>query len=62
MQKAEPLYKRVLASREKAVGRDQPSVATTFENFAALLRATDRSDDAEKLEARAAATRARQAE
>ncbi len=33
---AEPLHKRALAIREKALGPDHPSVATSFNNLAAL--------------------------
>ena len=59
---AEPLYRRALAKWEKALGPEHPKVATSLENSAALLRATDRADEAEKLEVRAAAIRAKQAE
>ncbi|VAX36257.1 hypothetical protein MNBD_PLANCTO03-1689, partial [hydrothermal vent metagenome] len=55
---AEPLYTRALAILEKALGLNHPNVATTLENMAVLFRATDRDDEAEKLEARAAAIRA----
>ncbi len=55
--KAEPLYRRSLAIREKALGPDHPDVATSLENYALLLRATARQAEAEKLEQRAAAIR-----
>jgi tetratricopeptide (TPR) repeat protein len=55
--KAELLYKRSLAIREKALGPDHPHVATSLENYAKLLRATKRQAEAEKLEERAAAIR-----
>jgi hypothetical protein len=56
--KAEPLHKRALAIREKALGPDHPSVATSLENLAELYRATKRNTEAEVLEARAAKIRA----
>jgi tetratricopeptide (TPR) repeat protein len=52
--KAEPLYKRSLAIREKALGPDHPDVANSLVNLAALYRATKRSTEAEALEMRAA--------
>jgi tetratricopeptide (TPR) repeat protein len=54
---AEPLYKRSLAIREKALGPDHPDVAVSLENLAALYRATKREKEAEKLEQRAATIR-----
>ena len=38
----EPLYKRALAIREKALGPDHPDVATSLDNLAALYRAQSR--------------------
>jgi tetratricopeptide (TPR) repeat protein len=35
--KAEPLFKRTLAIWEKALGSEHPHVATSLENYAALL-------------------------
>ena len=58
---AEPLYKRALAIREKALGPEHPKVAKALLNYAVLLRATGRSDEAAKLEARAKAIRAKHA-
>jgi tetratricopeptide (TPR) repeat protein len=55
---AEPLYRRALAIREKALGPEHPSVATTLANYAALLRKLDRTAEAETKEARAKAIRA----
>ena len=52
--KAEPLYKRSLAIWEKARGPDHPDVATSLENLAALYRVTRQSEEAKKLEQRAA--------
>ena len=59
---AEPFYKRALAIKEKALGPAHPHVATSLENYAALLHKTGRDDEAVKLEARAKAIRARHAE
>jgi len=56
--KAEPLYRRSLAIREKALGPNHPDVATSLENLAALYRATGRSSEAQALERRAAQIRA----
>ena len=55
---AEPLYQRSLAIREKALGPDHPNVATSLENYAALLRKLDRTAEAETMEVRAKAIRA----
>ncbi len=57
--KAEPLYKRSRAIREKTLGPEHPGVATSLENYAALLRQTARADEAERMEARAKAIRAK---
>ena len=56
---AEPLYKRALTIRMKTLGREHPNVATSLENYAALLRLTARADEAERMEARAKAIRAK---
>ncbi len=56
---AEPLYQRALAIVEKALGPEHPHVATSLENYAALLRQTARADEAERMEARAKAIRAK---
>ena len=58
---AQPLYKRALAIREKALGPEHPDVAQSLENYSALLRKTGRSDEAAILEARAKAIRAKHA-
>ncbi len=58
---AEPLYKRALAIVEKALGPEHPHVATSLENYAALLRKTGRGHEAAKMEARAKAIRAKHA-
>ena len=56
---AEPLFKRSLAIVEKALGPEHPNVAQGLENYAALLRQTARADEAERMEARAKAIRAK---
>ena len=56
--KAEPLYNRSLAIRERTLRYDHPDVAESLENCAALCRATDRNKEAEPLEQRAASIRA----
>ncbi len=55
---AEPLYQRSLAIWENALGPEHPHVATSLENYAALLRQTARVDEAARMEARAEAIRA----
>ena len=54
---AEPLYKRALAIREKALGPDHPDVGTALNNLAALYRAQGRYAEAEPLYKRALAIR-----
>ena len=55
---AEPLYKRSLAIVAKALGPEHPHVATSLENYAMLLRKTNREVGAIRMEARAEAIRA----
>ncbi len=55
---AEPLYQRALVIFEKAGARGLLGVATSLENYAALLRETARADEAEKMETRAKEIRA----
>ena len=50
---AEPLYKRALAIREKALGPDHPDVAQSLNNLADLYSAQGRHADAEPLYKRA---------
>jgi tetratricopeptide (TPR) repeat protein len=57
--KAEPLYQRAVAIREKALGPEHPDAATSLENYADLLRKMRRPVQAEPLEARAEAIRAK---
>ncbi len=59
---AEPLFKRSLALREKALGPDHPNLALMLENYAVLLRNMQRNAEAEKMEARAQAIRAKHAQ
>ncbi len=54
---AEPLYRRSLEIREKALGPEHPNVATSLNIYAALLRATGRNAEADKMESRAKAIR-----
>ncbi len=51
---AEPLHKRALAIREEALGPDHPAVGQSLNNLAVLCRATNRDEEAEILELRAA--------
>ena len=56
---AEPLYKRVVAIREKNLGPEHPDVAQSLDAYAALLRQAGQKADAEKMEARARKIRAK---
>jgi hypothetical protein len=49
----EPLLKRSLAIREKALGPDHPDVAASLKNMAQLYRKTGREEEVEALEKRA---------
>jgi Tfp pilus assembly protein PilF len=46
---AEPLLKRALASREKALEADHPDVATSLENLGSLYRKKEKPAKAEPL-------------
>jgi tetratricopeptide (TPR) repeat protein len=59
---AEPLYQRALAIVEKALGPEHSDVATVLENYAALLHKLNRDAEADKMEARAQAIRAKHAQ
>jgi ATP phosphoribosyltransferase regulatory subunit HisZ len=48
--------------RERALGPDHPDLAQSLEGYAQLLRNMNRAAEAEKLEARAKAIRAKHAE
>ncbi len=56
---AERLYKRALSIWEKSLGPEHLYVAANLENYAALLRATDRKSEADRLLARAKMIRAK---
>jgi len=53
-EQAEPLYRRSLAIREKALGPDHPDVAATLNNMAVPFGQTGREKAAEELARRAA--------
>ena len=53
--KAEPLYERALALREKALGPEHPDVATSLNNLAELYEAQGQYARAEPLYQRALA-------
>ena len=55
-------HKGWAAIREKALGPDHPDVAKGLESYAVLLRETGRSEEAQEMEARAQAIRAKLAE
>lgn len=55
---AEPLYKRSLQIAEKMLGPNDLCVATILENYAVLLRKTERSTEAARLEVKAKTVRA----
>ncbi len=54
---AEPLYKRSLAIREKALGPDHPDVASSLNNLGSLYENQGRYADAEPLYKRSLAIR-----
>ncbi len=58
---AEPLLQRSLAIMEQALGPEHPNVAQGLENYADLLRVLNRHAEAEKMETRAQAIRAKHA-
>ena len=55
--KAEPLYLRALAIKEKALGAEHPDLVRSLNNLAALYRAQDKYKEAEPLYQRALAIR-----
>ena len=59
---AEQLLKRSLMIRKQALGPDHPAVALSLENYAGQLRDTGRDARAARLEARAQAIHAKNAE
>ncbi len=50
---AEPLYKRALAIREKALGPEHPHVANILRNMAECYKKTGKKKEAKRLEERA---------
>jgi hypothetical protein len=56
--KADPLYTRVLAIRERKLGPNHPDVAASLDNLAALDRKLGKADAATVLETRAKTIRA----
>lgn len=58
--KAESLYKRALAIREKVFGADDASVAAVLRNYAKLLKLMGKPADARNLNVRASAIEAKQ--
>jgi len=50
---SEPLYKRALEIREKALGPDHPNVATFLLNLAELYKNVRKEEEAKRLEERA---------
>ncbi len=48
--RAEPLLKRALAISEKALGPQHPNTQQARQNYAALLRAMSRNEEAKHLE------------
>lgn len=59
---AEPLYQHAILIFEKAFGANHLNVATVLGNYADLLRATNREDEAIRLEQRAQAIRVKHAQ
>ena len=60
VQDAEALIKESLAIRETALGEGHPDLLQNLDDYASLMRATGRPDEALRLEARARAIRASQ--
>jgi hypothetical protein len=56
---AEALYLRALAIQERTLGAEAPELATTLDDYAALLRQTGRVVEAAEVERRATAIRGR---
>ncbi len=61
-EQAEPLYQRALLVLTRAVGPEHPGVATMLENYALMLRVLNRDAEADTMEARAQAIRAKHAQ
>jgi hypothetical protein len=58
-EQAEPLFQRALAIVDKSLPSDHPNLAVIHENYAGLLDALGRSDEAAALRVTAAAIRHR---
>ena len=58
-EQAEPLLTRSLAIREKVLTADHTNIADSLESYAVLLRKMKRDNEAEAVEARAGAIRAK---
>jgi len=58
-EEADPLYRRALTISEKALPPDRPDTAITLKNYASLLRKLNRPREAQTLDQRAKAIRAR---
>jgi tetratricopeptide (TPR) repeat protein len=52
---AEPLYKRALEMRKQVLGPNDPSVAAVMRNYAVLLRAMGKADEAKEMDKQARA-------
>ncbi len=50
---AEPLFQEAIAAQEEALGPENPDLVRTLEQYAALMRATNRAAEAAKVETRA---------
>ncbi len=50
---AEPLFRRALEIREARLGKQHPDVATTLNDYASLLRKTNRKSQAQEMSVRA---------
>jgi tetratricopeptide (TPR) repeat protein len=57
--KAEPLYRRALSIRQKALGSSHPEVAKTLEDLATVLRKLGRGNEAVALDLQAREIRAK---
>jgi len=53
------LFSRAISNWEKSLGPEHPIVAVGLEDYAAFLRHTGRAEEAQELEVRAAAIRAK---
>jgi hypothetical protein len=56
---AEDLFRRALEIRRRRLSSDHPDLATTLNDYAKLLRATNRPSEAENMEKRAETIKAK---